>query len=78
MKETDAVLGSFSREVLPHLSDHDLSLYEELLGYGDPTLWLWVSHQSEVPADIKNDVLDRLMIWCEDWQRRSLREQESQ
>jgi antitoxin CptB len=65
-KETDTLLGAFAREVLPALSDDHLDLYEDLLEYGDPAIWSWVSGQAEVPANVKNAVLDRLIIWCQD------------
>ena len=64
-KETDKILGEFSRDVLPRLSDKELDLYEELLDFGDPAIWSWASQQSEVPANINNSVLDRLIDWCQ-------------
>ena len=64
-KETDKILGAFSRDVLPLLSDNELDLYEELLDFGDPAIWSWASQQSEVPANINNSVLDRLIDWCQ-------------
>lgn len=64
-KETDKLLGAFSREVLPNLTDTELDLYEDLLDFGDPAIWSWVSQQAEVPANIQNDVLDHLIIWCQ-------------
>ena len=64
-KETDKLLGAFSREVLPTLSDIELDLYEDLLDYGDPAIWSWVSKQSDVPANVNNAVLEQLIIWCQ-------------
>ena len=64
-KETDKLLGGFSREVLPELSDHELDLYEDVLDFGDPAIWSWVSKQAEVPANIQNVVLDKLIDWCQ-------------
>lgn len=64
-KETDKILGAFSRDVLPLLSDKELDLYEELLDFGDPAIWSWASQQSKVPANINNSVLDRLIDWCQ-------------
>ena len=64
-KETDKILGAFSRDVLPLLSDNELDLYEELLDFGDPAIWSWASQQSEVPANINNSVLNRLIDWCQ-------------
>ena len=42
-KETDQILGAFSREVLATLDDAGLDAYEELLEYGDPAIWAWAS-----------------------------------
>ncbi len=63
-KETDQLLGGFSREVLPSLSNDELDLYEDLLDFGDPAIWSWVSKQADVPSNIDNAVLDRLIAWC--------------
>lgn len=64
-KETDKLLGQFAREVLPVLNEGELDLYEEVLDYGDPAIWSWVSKQSTVPANIDNAVLTRLIDWCQ-------------
>ncbi len=64
-KETDKLLGGFSRDVLPLLTDHELDLYEDVLDFGDPAIWSWVSKQSDVPANIDNAVLTRLIDWCQ-------------
>ena len=64
-KETDKLLGHFAREVLSTLKDSELDLYEDLLEYGDPAIWSWVSKQSVMPANIDNVVLTRLIDWCQ-------------
>lgn len=63
-KETDQVLGAFSREVLPSLDDAGLDAYEELLEFGDPAIWAWASRQEQPPANISNIALDHLIRWC--------------
>ena len=64
-KETDKLLGLFAREVLPTLDDGELDLYEDFLDYGDLAIWSWVSKQSDVPANVDNPVLMRLIDWCQ-------------
>lgn len=63
-KETDQILGAFSREVLATLDDAGLDAYEELLEYGDPAIWAWASGQATPPANISNVALDHLIRWC--------------
>ncbi len=63
-KETDKILGAFSREVLTTLDDAGLDAYEELLEYGDPAIWAWASGQVTPPANISNVALDHLIHWC--------------
>lgn len=64
-KETDKLLGAFAREELGQLSDADLGHYEDLLDFGDPVIWSWISLQAEVPANVDNPALDALMQWCQ-------------
>lgn len=64
-KETDKLLGAFSREQLGQLNDAELDAYEELLDYGDPAIWGWVSGTQEIPANVSNAALDRLRSWAE-------------
>ena len=63
-KETDQILGAFSREVLTTLDDLGLDAYEELLEYGDPAIWSWASGQVKPPANVSNVALDHLIRWC--------------
>ena len=58
------MLGAFAREELGGFDDADLSHYEDLLDFGDPVIWSWISLQSPVPANIDNPALTRLMTWC--------------
>ena len=63
-KETDQVLGAFSREVLSTMDDAGLDAYEELLEFGDPAIWTWASGQAKPPANVSNIALDHLIRWC--------------
>ncbi|MCE2518140.1 MAG: succinate dehydrogenase assembly factor 2 [Alphaproteobacteria bacterium] len=65
-KETDKLLGAFAREQLAGFDDAELTCYEDLLDFGDPVIWSWISLQSPEPANIDNPALTRLMAWCRD------------
>ncbi|MGU9961721.1 MAG: succinate dehydrogenase assembly factor 2 [Candidatus Puniceispirillales bacterium WSBS_2018_MAG_OTU23] len=65
-KETDRLLGAFSRAVLPSFDDKLLRHYEDMLDFGDPQIWSWVSGQADIPAEITNPALHHLMAWCRD------------
>ena len=62
-RETDKLLGAFAREFLPVMDDAELTAYEDMLNYGDPDIWGWTSGQVELPDDINNSALDRLIAW---------------
>ncbi len=49
MKETDLLLGHFAKKHLSHLSDRDLSDFENLLGAGDHQIYAWVMGNAELP-----------------------------
>lgn len=65
MRETDQILGPFARDCLDKMTDQDLDAYEDLLDFGDPTIWGWVSGNDPVPSNITNPVLVQLMDWVE-------------
>lgn len=48
-KEMDLILGSFSDQRLPELSDEELSAFEALLDENDNDLYLWVSGALAAP-----------------------------
>ena len=49
MKETDLLLGHFAKMHLPHLSDSDLTDFENLLEAGDPAIYAWVMGNAPLP-----------------------------
>lgn len=54
------LLGSFARKHVPEFNEDELSFYEELLKENDPNLYNWITGQEEAPANIQNDVFERL------------------
>ncbi|MEG9862467.1 MAG: succinate dehydrogenase assembly factor 2 [Parvularculales bacterium] len=65
MRETDHLLGPFARECLDSMNDIELDAYEELLEYGDPSIWAWLNSSAALPEGFNNPAFDKLRIWCE-------------
>lgn len=57
----DLIMGSFAEAHVPAMDTAELDLYEELLHTPDPDVYDWVSGQKDVPANIDNDVLRKLL-----------------
>ena len=51
-KEMDLILGPFADARMAGLSEHDLTIYERMLGENDQDLYRWVTGQAEAPAEI--------------------------
>ena len=49
MKETDLLLGHFAKMHLPHLSNSELTDFENLLEAGDPAIYAWVMGNAPLP-----------------------------
>ena len=49
MKETDLLLGHFAKMHLPHLTESDLTDFENLLEAGDPAIYAWVMGNAPLP-----------------------------
>ena len=56
MKETDLLLGKFSKKHLNKLSYQDLVSYEKLLNEGDPRIWQ-LSIDKDLPSDKKEKII---------------------
>ena len=65
MRETDQLLGPFARDCLDLMDDQELDAFEDLLDYGDPAIWGWVSGNETIPPNMNNPALIRLMAWVE-------------
>lgn len=42
-REMDWLLGNYAKQKLAGMADRDLALFEDLLGYPDPELHVWIS-----------------------------------
>ncbi len=60
-REMDLILGSFADKHVPEFTEEELALYETLLQENDPDLYNWISGREEVPANVKNPVLEKIL-----------------
>jgi antitoxin CptB len=62
-KEADIVLGHFSDEALPTMSDADMDIFEILLEVPDHDLYGWIIERDPAPAEFQSEILSRLNIF---------------
>jgi len=60
-KEMDLIMGSFAAQYVPGFSESELGLYEDILQFSDPDLYNWITGREEAPANVSNDVLEKLL-----------------
>lgn len=60
-REMDLLLGSFADKYVADFSQEELTQYEEILLHSDPDLYSWISGQEEVPENLLNPVLEKLL-----------------
>lgn len=59
-KEADIVLGHFSDEALPRMSDAELDLFEILLEVPDHDLYGWIIEREPTPPMFQNEIMKQL------------------
>ncbi len=62
-KEADIILGHFSDEALPDMSDSDLDIFEELLEVPDQDLYGWIIERDPTPEAYRSEIMNRLNIF---------------
>lgn len=55
-KETDILLGYFSREILHNMNDEFLTLYKEFISEADWDIYAWLTNESNTPEKYKEMV----------------------
>ncbi|MCB1681355.1 MAG: succinate dehydrogenase assembly factor 2 [Alphaproteobacteria bacterium] len=60
-KEMDIILGTFADIQVLGFTESDLEAFERILGYSDPDLYDWISGKKEPPANIRDNVFEKLM-----------------
>ncbi len=59
-KEADIILGHFSDEALPTMSDADLDTFEVLLEVPDQDLYGWIIERDPTPPEFQSEIMRRL------------------
>ncbi len=62
-KEMDLILGSFAKKHVPHMSKHELDVFEDLLQENDPNLYNWITGKEDPPANIRSEVFEKLLAY---------------
>lgn len=62
-KEADIILGHFSDEALPAMSDTDMDVFEVLLEVPDQDLYGWIIERDPTPAPYQSDIMKQLNVF---------------
>lgn len=62
-REIDLLLGRFADAHLPGFDVEELRQYEDLLVNSDPDLYNWMTGKEEPPANVRCDVLQKLIAF---------------
>jgi len=65
MKETDLLLGGFANKYVAGFSSDELNIYEDLLGAGDPNIYVWAVGREETPEEYDTSVMKLLKEYTE-------------
>jgi len=60
-KEMDLILGTFAETWLDQFTDKQLEAYERILQLSDPDLYDWISGKKPIPANMRDDILEKLL-----------------
>ena len=59
-KEADIILGHFSDEALPTMTDAELDTFELLLEVPDQDLYGWIIERDPTPPEFQSEIMRRL------------------
>lgn len=59
-KEADIILGHFSDEALPTMTDAELDIFEVLLEVPDQDLYGWIIERDPTPEEFQSGIMRRL------------------
>ncbi len=59
-KEADIILGHFSDEALPTMTDAELDTFEVLLEVPDQDLYGWIIERDPTPPEFQSEIMRRL------------------
>ena len=61
IKEMDILMGGFARKRLESMSAADLDAFEALIELPDQDMLSWITGETTVPPDVKNDLLQEFV-----------------
>jgi len=59
-REMDLLLGTFADKEVPGFTESEMEMFEALLQENDPDPYNWLTGKEEPPANIINDVYEKL------------------
>jgi len=59
-KEADIILGHYSDEALPDMSDEDMDIFEVLLEVPDQDLYGWIIEREPTPFEHQSKIMNQL------------------
>jgi len=62
-KEADIILGHFSDEALPAMTDAELDIFEVLLEVPDQDLYGWIIERDPTPPEFQSEIMRRLNVF---------------
>ncbi|MDG1437214.1 MAG: succinate dehydrogenase assembly factor 2 [Rickettsiaceae bacterium] len=60
-KETDLIIGKFAHLNLKKMSDCELEVFNEILGYSDADIYDWYTNKKPVPAQNSSDLMTQIL-----------------
>lgn len=60
-REMDLIMGRFADANMADFSDVEVDQYEELLNVPDPDIYEWICRRTDVPANLRSGVIDKLL-----------------
>jgi antitoxin CptB len=61
MREMDLIMGRFADKHIHEFDEVQLLEYEAVLGIGDPDLYSFITGKKEVPSNLLNSVMKKLI-----------------
>ena len=62
-READLLMGRFADSFVPHASEDDLGLFEDVLNETDPDIYDWVTGRLPLPANDFNCILHAMIAF---------------
>ena len=63
-RETDILLGDFAIQNIEEMNETELHVYERFLDEYDGDIYKWLTKQSEMPEEYRDNIGRRIMEFC--------------